>query len=290
MLPRLAGKTNGIPCQVRTYVVSVSPPRVYDGKKSPREYSSRKTFLYNEYTQLLSKNSPLLFFTHNNFSAQQFIKLRRDIASLKPSIRPSLALSPAPLSTEQPQPPKLMVIRTGILGVALRDRPGLSIEQKRSLAKLVTPGALAVLTLHDFYPPHLSALLRILERAVPPKRPPLTPKEEEAHREAARLAILENPTPGRRQKRFRPDLTPELELRGAMIEGRLFVKDELTDVAKLPTLDTLRAQLLGLISAPAAQLAGTVGAAGGGQLARTLEGFRKGLEMDMGPDAAEGDS
>jgi ribosomal protein L10 len=288
MLPRLAGATSGIPFQVRTYAVSVSPPRVYTGKKVPREYSSRKTFLYNEYTQLLSKNSPLLFLTHNNFSAQQLIKLRREIAVLKPSAPPSLALSTAPVSAKQPKPPKFMVIRTGLLGVALRDRPGMMIHQKRDLAKLVTPGALGVLTLPDLHPPQLSALLRILERAVPPPKPPLTPEEEEAQRVAVRLAMIENPTPGRRAKRFRPDLTPELELRGALIEGRLFVKDALKDVGKLPTLDTLRAQLLGLISTPAAQLAGVIGAASGGQLARTLEGFRKGLEMDMARDTAEG--
>ena len=64
-----------------------------------------------------------------------------------------------------------------------------------------------------------------------------------------------------------------------MIEGRLFMLDQLKDVANLPTLDTLRAQL---ISSPAAQLVGVVGEAAGGQLSRTLEGFRKGLEMDIG--------
>lgn len=285
MLPRLVSKTTGVPSQARTYAVSVSPPRVYPQKKVPREYSSRKTFLYHEYIQLLSKDAPLLFLTHNNFSAQQLIRLRRDISNLKPSVRPSLGVSPAPVSIEQSEPPKLKVLRTGILGVALRDLPGLDIRVKRTLAKLVKPGALAVLILPDLHPPQLSALLRILERAVPPKKPPLSPEKEKAEREAAKLAILENPTPGRRPKRVRPDLPPELELRGAMIEGRIFVRDELKDLGRLPTLDTLRAQLLGLISAPAAQLAGVIGAAGGGQLARTLEGFRKGLEMEMESDA-----
>ena len=272
----------------------------------PREYSSRKNYLYDEYTRLLNTNSPLLFLTHNNFSAQQLIKLRRDIAGLKPAPRPSLAphpplahLSPAPAaaSTEPPAPPpKFTVIRTGILGVALRHRPGLGIAQKRLLARLVTPGALAVLTLPDpiLHPPQLAALMRILERAVPPRKKNTRTAEEAtaekasaAAAAAAAAAGLENATPGRRQKRFRPDLPPELELKGAMIEGRLFVRDELKEVAKLPTLDTLRAQLLGLIGAPAARLAGVIGEAGGGQLAMTLEGFRKGLEMDMESDTTD---
>ncbi|KAF8588317.1 hypothetical protein K439DRAFT_1629777 [Ramaria rubella] len=279
MLPRL-GAPKALSPLVRTYVVSVSPPRVYPGKKTPRSYSVRKTFLFDEYTRLLSKDSPLLFLTHNNFSAQQLIKLRRDIAAVNK--RPSLTLSPAPIPTlaDWPEPPKFMVIRTGLLGVALRDRLDVHIQQKRALAKLISPGALAVLTLPNLHPPQLAAILRVLDRVVPPKKPPLTPEQEASVRAAARLATIENPTPGRRQKRVSADLPPELELKGALIEGRLFVREELKDVAKLPTLETLRAQLLGLISTPAAQLAGVIGAAGGGDLARTLEGFRKGLEME----------
>jgi hypothetical protein len=42
----------------------------------------------------------------------------------------------------------------------------------------------------------------------------------------------------------------------------------------LPDLDTLRAQIVGLISAPAAQLSGVLSAAAGGQLSRVLEGLK----------------
>ena len=309
LLPRrLAGQMRPLlPRQVRTYAVSVSPPRVYPGKKTPRAYSPRKSFLYDEYAQLLSRREPLLFLTHSNFSAQQLIRLRRDIAALKvpppsltrppasASVAASVAASP-PASPPASAPPKLTVIRTGILGVVLRDRPGLATPQKRALAKLVAPGPLAVLTLPELSPPHLAALLRTLERAVPPRKRGPSPTAARAERvgerdaaAAARLAALENSTtPGRRPKRFRPDLPPELELKGAMIEGRLFATDALKNVARLPTLDTLRAQLLGLISAPAARLAGVVGEAGGRQLAITLDGFRKGLETDLAHDADKG--
>ena len=50
------------------------------------------------------------------------------------------------------------------------------------------------------------------------------------------------------------------------------------DVAKLPTSDVLRAQLVGLLSAPSAQLAAVLSQASGGTLARTLEGLKKSLE------------
>jgi len=178
-------------------------------------------------------------------------------------------------------------VNTGLLGVALREHLDIDVKQKRAFAKLVNPGSLAILSLPSLHPPQLAALVRILERSVPPKKPPPTPTERKAAEEAARLAIIENPTPGRRPKRVSPNLPPELELKGALIEGRLFVRKKLDDVAKLPTLDTLRGQLLGLISAPAMQLAGVLNEAGGAQLARTLKGFRKGLEMEEGGSGGE---
>ena len=72
------------------------------------------------------------------------------------------------------------------------------------------------------------------------------------------------------------------------MEGRVFVKSGLEQVAKLPTLDTVRAQIVGLLSAPAAQLSGVLSMASGGQLARTLEGLKKGLEEEQGGSKEEG--
>jgi len=57
-------------------------------------------------------------------------------------------------------------------------------------------------------------------------------------------------------------------------------------VSKLPTLDTLRAQVVGLLSAPASQLAMILGEASGGKLARTLEGLKIGLEEEDKSDGA----
>jgi ribosomal protein L10 len=70
-------------------------------------------------------------------------------------------------------------------------------------------------------------------------------------------------------------------LLGALIEGRVFVAEGVRDVAKLPTLDTLRAQIVGLLQSPAVQLALVLQEASGGRLARTLEGLKKGLEEDQ---------
>ena len=100
------------------------------------------------------------------------------------------------------------------------------------------------------------------------------PEELELEKKAAEAAFV----PGRRPKRQRPTPIPDLKLLGALVEGRLFRAEAVQSVADLPTLDTLRAQIVGLLSAPAAQLAMVMSEASGGKLARTLEGLKKSLE------------
>lgn len=142
-----------------------------------------------------------------------------------------------------------------------------------------TSGNFAVLSMPSFDPPLLSAVLRAMEKSVPP-RPPKT--EEEMKRELdAKNADPENP--GRRMKRQRPILTPDLKVVGALIEGKIFLPEGVKDVSKLPTLDTLRAQIVGLLSQPAMQITALLNEAGGAKLARTLEGLKKSLEDDTTP-------
>ncbi|KAL0066621.1 hypothetical protein AAF712_006425 [Marasmius tenuissimus] len=74
---------------------------------------------------------------------------------------------------------------------------------------------------------------------------------------------------------------------GALIEGKVFLPKGVKDVAGLPKMETLRAQIIGLLSAPGAQLAGVLSQAAGGQLARTLEGLKKSLEEEQNGSAGD---
>ncbi len=85
-------------------------------------------------------------------------------------------------------------------------------------------------------------------------------------------------------KRSRPVLIPDLRVVGALVEGRVLLPEGVKDMSTLPTLDTLRAQIVGLLTAPSAQLAAVISQASGGQLARTLEGFKKALEEGEAPE------
>jgi hypothetical protein len=73
-------------------------------------------------------------------------------------------------------------------------------------------------------------------------------------------------------KQLRKVHEPELALMGALIEGRVYKSEGVNEVARLPTLGTLQAQIVGLLSSPSAQLAAVLSEASGGKLARTLEG------------------
>ena len=270
--------------------MSVKPPRRYPKKTEPRIYSERKQFLYNQYLRLFetSKESPLIFLQHNNFSIPRLTKLRKDIAAAtarKGGFAPSLLNpGPTPLTpSNDPSiatPPSLTVIRTSIFGAALRDYAHVDAKTAKEISGTVENG-LAVLSLPSLDPPLLNAILNALRKSVPPLKP-----GEEARRSSSKKTSADDPdfVPGRRVKRVKPTPTPELTVMGALIEGRVFRTPAVQEVASLPTLDTLRAQLIGLISSPANQIAGILVQAGGGQLVRTLEGLKKGLED------AEGDA
>jgi large subunit ribosomal protein L10 len=67
------------------------------------------------------------------------------------------------------------------------------------------------------------------------------------------------------------------ELRAGWLEGRTIGRDEIATLATLPSLEELRARLVGLLQAPATQLAQLL-TAPGAQIARLAEARRKQLE------------
>jgi len=258
----------------RNYAISVKPPKPLAAKKI-RVFKDKKAFQYNWYSRILqtSTSSPILIIHHEDFTANRLKKLRADIQSISKKV---------PLPDTSSVQPTLTVVRTSTFGAALRDFPGVNLPE---VEKMINNqgGSFAVLSLPSLHPPQLNAILRTMDRSVPPK-PPKT--EAEIKQElAAKNADPEQP--GRRMKRQRQIRIPALKLMGAIVEKRVLLPDGVQQVSKLPTLGTLHAQIVGLLSAPATQLAMVLGEAGGGKLARTLEGLKKGLEEEKsGPDAS----
>ncbi|KIM47699.1 hypothetical protein M413DRAFT_15832 [Hebeloma cylindrosporum] len=263
----------------RGYAISVKPSKPLPGRTTPRVlFKDKKAFQYNWYTRIIKSNTstPLLILYHDDFTAQRLKKLRSDIAVASQKSQPSLS-GPSPLPSITAQP-TLTVIRTSIFGAALRD-----LQRDINLADIERminnqSGRFAVLSLPSLHPPQLNAILRAMDRSVPPK-PPKTEQELKQEQDEKNADPAQ---PGRRMKPVRQTRIPELKVMGAIIENRVLLPENVQDVSKLPTLDTLRAQIVGLLSAPAAQLAAVLSEASGGKLARTLEGLKKGLEESSG--------
>jgi ribosomal protein L10 len=144
------------------------------------------------------------------------------------------------------QPPaRLSVIRHAIFGAAIKS------AQPRALPLVSNvQGPAAILAFPSLDPPHLKSVLRVIDRSIPKSS----------------------------QAQGQDGPKPKLQVLGAYAEGRVFQLEGVKHLSTLPTLDTLRAQLVGLLSAPAAQLAGVLDQARGGRLSRTLEGLRMSLE------------
>lgn len=228
-----------------------------------------------------STDAPIIFLQHKELTARKMQDLRREIELASARFAPSLAsLSPSPVPTE---PPTLTVMRTSIFGVALRDFAPIDADETKQISKLVE-GGFAVLTLPSLSPPQLNAIIRAIDRVVPPKKKQAREAEPKPSKGKGREEDSDW-IPGRPVPKVRPVLSPELKVMGAFIEGRMFSAAGVKDVSKLPPLDTLRAQIVGLLSTPAMQLAAVLREASGGKLARTLEGFKKGLEEEQNAEA-----
>ncbi|KAH9932083.1 uncharacterized protein BXZ73DRAFT_101460 [Epithele typhae] len=232
-----------------------------------RRYPERKTYLYNQH-------DPLILFEHSGFSAKRLIQLRADIAAAvtkHASTQPSLSPKPKSKSSTPPpvEQPTFTIMRPILFGAVLRGSPDMDPVVRERLASTVST-SLAALSFPQLNPPQLKAVLRVLARTI------------EDARKAAEAAFV----PGRRPKRVRPIPVPDLKLLGAVVEGKVFMAEGVQSIAELPTLDALRAQIVGLLSAPAMQLSMVLNEASGAKLSRTLEGFKKSLE----PEAAEGEA
>ncbi|KZP01672.1 hypothetical protein CALVIDRAFT_524022 [Calocera viscosa TUFC12733] len=188
---------------------------------------------------------------HTNLSASFLGKLRRDVARAvnpPPKGRTRLvADSPDQLEGRKPEA-KLHIIRPAILTALLRQKSP-HLYPIHSVLK----GPVAALAYPTLDPPVLASLLRVLDRAIPRNYVP--------------------PDTGRKKK-----LPPRLQLLAALIGDQVMYEPAIRATATLPTLDTLRSQIVGLLSGSAGQIRGVLDAARGGRQVGLLQSYAKGLE------------
>lgn len=211
---------------------------------SSRTFPDKKAFLYEKYLRLLRDSPMVLVLQHNNLSVADFSKLRADLAAIK-------------LPEGEAARASLTVVRAGLIKAVTRE---LSADNP-AMAQLqpALSGPIALLTCPHLTPAYLSALFNVVDRALghaPPRAPA-------AGQSFPAVAVA----------------NPRLVPLAAVLEGnRLLPVPQTRDVGRIGSLDQLRAQIVGLLSAPGQQLAGVLSQASGSQLALTLEGRKRDLE------------
>ncbi|GAA5895580.1 hypothetical protein JCM5296_003754 [Sporobolomyces johnsonii] len=225
----------------------------------------RKQLLFAEHEHLLTSNDLVLFLRPGDFSAQEWRALRGQLAA-------AAAASNANANADANQL-KLTLLRPGLLPALLRSASTSTPSSSSALSSLDLShlstashlsGPLAVLTSSSLHPPTLSRVLSLLQtfsRTPPANAPPRAPDAPPLER---------------------------LELLSSLLEKTQAATPTRTKaVSDLPSLDVLRAQIVGLLSAPGSRITGVLGARAR-EVGRTLEGFKQGLEeQQKGPAEAD---
>ncbi|CAO1617599.1 unnamed protein product [Sympodiomycopsis kandeliae] len=193
----------------------------------------------------------MLLVQQNNLTVAENTKLRAELAAV-----------PLPEGVDPKDRATFKVIRTGIFSKVVRKAIHESRGSKRELQSLlpVLSGPIAVLTSPVLSPTYIGRLMSVIDKALGNKKAPPAAAPGASHAKSVTL-------------------NPRVIPLAAVIEGRKVVDiPALRDVSMIPDLSTLHAQIIGLLSSPASQLAGVLSMASGGKLALTLEGRKQQLE------------
>jgi ribosomal protein L10 len=251
---------------------------------SERAFTPRKKHLYAEYTALTSSNDLHLLLGHADMSASLLTRLRRQLAGTCLPRSPSNPFGIPKGSDITRLPPKLLVVRCHMLVAALRAQDRWK-DGSKNLGSMLR-GPVAVLSLPALDPPHLTSILKVLNRALP-KPSASAATSASGKRKEDELAMP--PLGGGGTRKPKEPRVASLKVVGGLIEGRMFKFEELGRVSSLPSLQVLHSQIVGLLSGPPAQLVGVLSQAAGGRLLRTLDGFRQGLEDAQEPAPTDGE-
>ncbi|KAG8815122.1 hypothetical protein FRC17_000859 [Serendipita sp. 399] len=274
-----AGRIKVVHQQIAHYA---APAPVYWRKgltpTSPeRKFSPLKTHLFAQYTNIIHDNSVILLLSMKDIPISIIQKLRSDLhGTAMPKTASNPFGIPKGLSSAR-QKPTLLSIRSHLFLAAMRQDD--TAQAARRTTYPLLQGPMSVILLPKLDPEHLLSIIKVLERVNPKSASATTKKPVEDD------PLAMPPPGGGGVRRAKPPTNPIVTLVGGMAEGRLFLPPGLRDVTKLPSLEQLHSQMIGLLSAPASQLVGILGQAGGGSVVRTLDGFRRGLEEQANGDA-----
>ena len=248
---------------VRTYATAPPPkpvkikvPKVLPYQQTRKQLGDRKVYLYSKYERLLRESELVILFEAEKLSVPLMQKVRKQMHSIPFPAEDQARLDALNDGAWTLPPTALTTARTGILRPVCRNDTAECVQQLQPYLR----GQIVMLTTRVLSPEYIGKVLRAMERPVKQARDAVDPQ---SGKKAPRLAPV-----------------------AAVIERRKMVDASgLPALTKLPSLPVLQAQLVGLLSMPAQQIAGILSQAGGGELAATLDARRRDLEKG-GQDSA----
>ena len=235
---------------VRTYATTTKIPKHFAYQDKRKGFSERKTFLFNKYQRMMRENELVVLFHAENLNVKLLSEIRRQVSHIKVPDADLARLEALNHGAPWTWPASAFTMaRTGLLRPVCRRDTAESIQALEPYLH----GQMAMLTCPVLSPEYVGKVLRAIERPVTAAANDVDPKSEKKA----------------------PLLRP---LVAVAERARVIDAKSLPAFTQLPNLATLRAQLVGLLSAPGTQLAGILSQAGGGELATTLEARRRDLE------------
>ena len=235
---------------VRTYATTTKIPKHFAYQDKRKGFSERKTFLFNKYQRMMRENELVVLFHAENLNVKLLSEIRRQVSHIKVPDADLARLEALNHGAPWTWPASAFTMaRTGLLRPVCRRDTAESIQALEPYLH----GQMAMLTCPVLSPEYVGKVLRAIERPVTAAANDVDPKSEKKA----------------------PLLRP---LVAVAERARVIDAKRLPAFTQLPNLATLRAQLVGLLSAPGTQLAGVLSQAGGGELAATLEARRRDLE------------
>ncbi|WFD36763.1 hypothetical protein MCUN1_003650 [Malassezia cuniculi] len=228
---------------VRAYATAAFFPY----QESRTKFSDRKEYVFSRYERIMGTSQAVIMFEFDRVSVSLMNAIRHQLHKAKMP-EEDLALLQKQYGVWDAPTASLDVARIGLLRAVCRKSDA---EAVRKFGDYLS-GQTMILSVPVLSPKYLGDVLRAIDRPV-----------NAAAREAEATS---KPV---------PSIKPVL----ALVEReRIIDAKGIPALTKLPSLPTLHAQLVGLLSAPGSQIAGILSQAGGGVLAATLDARRRDLE------------
>lgn len=244
-------------------------------RKAARVFPDKKAYRFELYAHIQKHAQMGLLFQHANLSTAMWDQLRRAVADIPipPGAEEAIRLpevfvqgkgkrkvpAPQPVNNSEAIWPKgganVQFLRTNVFR-AMSNR--MVYRNKATAKRSIEPWmskTTALISAPIVSPKYIDQILRVCQRVLRQNR-------------------KDDKVPKEKQPRF--------DLVVARVERKVVGLEEIERIRKLPELDTLRAQTIGLLQGAGQQVVGLLSQAAGGSLVRTLQGLEKDLKAKEG--------